>query len=171
MKNLEFYLLFESINVLHRKFINAIVKSDVEVVRAALTAGRVDPGANDNVAIQVASEIGNLEIFKMLIVDDRVDIVANNNMSIFIASKKGNLDIVRELLHAERVDPSARNNSAIHWASVNKHFEVVAELLAQDRVVRKFEYRTMSEVIKRELKKMYAYINTDEDIKMMIEMI
>ena len=49
---------------------------------------RVDPSANDNLAIQRASSYGRTEIVKLLLDDSRVDPSANNNYALRIARGK-----------------------------------------------------------------------------------
>ncbi|MCI0382818.1 MAG: ankyrin repeat domain-containing protein [Chlamydiae bacterium] len=94
----------------------------------------INPGANNNAAIQLASQNGHFKVVKELLEDSRVDPSANNNEAIRNASEKGHLEVVKELLNDPRVDPSTNNNEAIRKASENNHPKVVKELLQDSRV-------------------------------------
>jgi len=104
------------------------------VVRMMLTDPRVDPGANDNIAIWMASQYGYTEIVKLLLADPRVDPGARENVAIWMASQYGYTEVVRLLLADPRVDPSTHDNIAIRWASEYGYTEVVKLLLADPRV-------------------------------------
>jgi len=94
----------------------------------------IDPSAENNYAIRVASENGHLAVVNRLLADERVDPSADNNFAIRWASENGHLAVVNRLLQDERVDPSALDNNAIQWASHNGHLAVVERLLADERV-------------------------------------
>jgi len=111
----------------------AIKERDDGSVDLLIQAG-VDPSAENNRAIQFASDIGNLAAVNRLLQDERVDPSANNNVAIQWASDGGHLAIVNRLLEDERVDPTATNNSAIHYASLRGHLSVVNRLLQDERV-------------------------------------
>jgi len=92
--------------------------------RTLLDCG-VDPTADDNYAIRVASERGHVEVLKILLSDKRVDPTAGDNRAILWASENGHVEVVKILLSDKRVDPTAGDNRAILWASENGHVEVV----------------------------------------------
>ncbi len=95
----------------------------------------IDPSADDNEAIKVASTHGYLSVVKLLLdlpVERGVDPSADNNDAIRFASENGHTSVVKLLLNLpiERgVDPSANDNSAIQFASENGHTSVVKLLL------------------------------------------
>ena len=64
---------------------------------------RVDPSAENNFAILIASIKGHLNILKLLLKDPRVDPTVNNNEIIRSAIKQGNFDIVILLLGCKNV--------------------------------------------------------------------
>ena len=103
-------------------------------VKILLRDDRVDPGADDNHAIRVASRYGHLKMVRKLLKDSRVDPSALDNHAIQVASRNGHALVVRELLKDSRVDPSANNNKAIGWASWRNRLSVVKELLKDSRV-------------------------------------
>ena len=105
-----------------------------ESIILLLQDGRVDPGAQDNYAIRLASQKGHLEIVRILLQDCRVDPGAAYNYAIRFASKKGHLEIVRLLLQDSRVNPCAECNESIRWASENGHLEIVRLLLQDSRI-------------------------------------
>ena len=103
-------------------------KGDIEIVELLLADPRVDPSANDNYAIELASQKGHDKVVELLLVDPRVDPSAYDNYAIRMASQNGHDKVVELLLADPRVDPSADNNYAIQLASQKGHDKVV-ELL------------------------------------------
>ena len=91
----------------------------------------VDPSADNNIAIRLASTEGHKEVVEILLEDPRVDPSDINNITIRYASESDHKEVVEMLLKDLRVDPSADNNYAIRWASINGHKEVV-EILLKD---------------------------------------
>ena len=114
-------------------FQEAITKGDALMVELFIQAG-VDPSAEDNRAIQLASENGHLSVVDRLLQDARVDPSAQDNAAIREASDSGHLPVVDRLLQDARVDPSARDNYAIQIASACGHIAVVDRLLQDARV-------------------------------------
>jgi ankyrin repeat protein len=91
---------------------------------------RVDPAAEDKLAIIWASIEGKVDVVRLLLAwvspnGERVDPAAQDNKAIRLASREGEVDVVRLLLADARVDPAARNNAASKEASRNGHLEVV----------------------------------------------
>ena len=113
-----------------------LVKSDShpELIKLLLLDKRIDPTANDNAAIKLASKKGYFEIVKILLEDSRVDICVSNNYPVQLASQYGHLEIVKLLLQNSKVNPSLDDNYAINFASVNGHLEIVKILLQDKRV-------------------------------------
>jgi len=103
-----------------------------EIVKWVLEnmGGRVDPGAEDNWAIKLASRNGHAEVVRLLLADPRVDPSAEDNWAIKLASYHGHVEVVRMLLVDPRVDPSAEDNWAIQMALRCGHTEV-AEVLKE----------------------------------------
>jgi ankyrin repeat protein len=59
----------------------------VEVVKLLLNEPRVDPSADDNCAIRLASKNGHFEVVKLLLNDPRGDPSAYNNYANRLATK------------------------------------------------------------------------------------
>jgi predicted ATPase len=104
------------------------------VVARLLQDERVDPAADDNAAIQIASRNGHLPVVDRLLQDERVDSAANSNYAIQLASQYCHLPVVERLLQDERVDPAADDNYAIRMASEYGQVPVVDRLLQDARV-------------------------------------
>lgn len=121
------------------RFSRAIYDGDVGMVSLLIHLG-IDPSAERNFAIQVASERGHQAVVNWLLADPRVDPSAGENYPIRWASKNGHVAVVDRLLQYRDasgrlcVDPSAEDNLAIRWASRNGHVAVVDRLLADPRV-------------------------------------
>lgn len=98
------------------------------IVHLGLMNG-VDPSANNNYAIRVASQTGNVKVVKMLMNVKGVDPGAHNNQAIGLACSEGHIDVVKALLASDLVDPSADDNYAIKRACENGHSKVVKLLL------------------------------------------
>jgi ankyrin repeat protein len=60
-----------------------------------LERSNVNPGAEDNQAIQLASAYGYADIVRLLLKRTEVNPGANNNIAIRLSSTHGNSDIVR----------------------------------------------------------------------------
>ena len=85
----------------------------------------VDPAADDNCAIRLASENGHTSVVELLLQDTRVDPAAADNNAIQLASRNGHTSVVQLLLEDTRVDPAADDNYAIRRASKNGHLDVL----------------------------------------------
>ena len=70
-----------------------------------LRDGRVDPSAENNDAIRLASERGHRDVVELLLGDDRVDPSAENNSAIRFASRRGHSEVMMLLLKDKRVNP------------------------------------------------------------------
>jgi len=104
--------------------IRAADDGDFTTVNILILAG-VDPTANDNAAIIVASFNGHVEVVKLLLQQPRADPTADNNYAIREASENGYIEVVKLLLEQPGVDPTAEDNEAIRKASENGYLEVV----------------------------------------------
>jgi len=88
------------------------------------------------------------------------------------AARTGDVEAVKvvELLLKDRdVDPAANNNYIIKWASVNGHVEIIKMLLNDVRVLSSLEYESLDNLIKVEIMNMFDFINSDNDIKMFLD--
>ena len=106
----------------------------IDLVKMLLEDKRVNPAANDNFAIRLASRNGYTEVVKVLLADLRVDPCFADNHAIRWASKNGHTEIFKLLLKDSRVDLQHEDNYAIRWASRNGHTEIVQLLLADSKV-------------------------------------
>jgi len=86
-------------------FSEAACEGEAEVVRALLADSRVDPTADNNFAIRVASGYGYAEVVRALLADPRVDPAADDDYAIRVASYYGHAEVVRALLADPRADP------------------------------------------------------------------
>ena len=138
--NKEFQLLIDKMNIRDfrnlsepqiQKIIDYIMKhNDIETLNYVLERN-MDPSANDNYAIRLASLNGHLAVVDRLLKDPRVDPSANDNYAIRLSSYYGHHLVVDRLLQDPRVDPSAADNEAIRAANSNL---VVDRLLKDPRV-------------------------------------
>jgi hypothetical protein len=83
----------------------AVDNSSAPLVKLLLTDSRIDPSANDQLAISSASFHGHPEIVKLLLADPRVDPSTHDQWPIRVASDNGRADVVKLLLD-QRVDIS-----------------------------------------------------------------
>lgn len=109
---------------------------DTKIVELLLKNPRVDPSANDNLAIHVASQNGHSEVVELLLQDPRVDPAARDNFAIRVASQYGHYEVVKLLLQDPRVDPTANDNNAVDMAIRNCYRETAKLLLTDPRVAR-----------------------------------
>jgi hypothetical protein len=89
---------------------------------------------DNNYAVRLAAENGQLAIVDRLLQDKRVDPSADNNYAVRLAAENGHLAVVDRLLQDKRVDPSANANWAVRFAAEFGHLAVVDRLLKDDRV-------------------------------------
>ena len=75
-----------------------------EVLKILLEDPRVDPSANDNFALRLASAEGHTEVVRILLADERVDPSAKDNEALRWASSEGHTEVVNLLLADPRVD-------------------------------------------------------------------
>ena len=84
---------------------------NVDIVRAILMDGRVDPAFNNSECIELAVDSGYKEVVQMLLDDGRADPARNNNECLEIAVDRGYKEIVKMLLDDGRADPRAEFRS------------------------------------------------------------
>jgi len=121
-------------------FIQSIYENQIEIFNLLLCNVNCDVTCDDDDAIQIASEMGNILMVNLLLKDGRVNPGANKNYAIRWASEKGHYEIVKILLGHPKVDPSDRQNCAIQWAAEKGHVEVVQVLIKNYKPTSLFLY-------------------------------
>jgi hypothetical protein len=115
-----------------QSFINQHSKSShKDVFKMLLEDPRIDPSADYNYSIRVASENGHTEIVEMLLHDPRVDPSAWNNYAIRNASENGHTEIVEMLLKDSRVDASAYGFIAVKYMYFKREYDLVIEMICK----------------------------------------
>eukprot|EP01118_Nematostelium_gracile_P010240 TRINITY_DN3512_c0_g1_i1.p1 TRINITY_DN3512_c0_g1~~TRINITY_DN3512_c0_g1_i1.p1 ORF type:complete len:244 (+),score=54.31 TRINITY_DN3512_c0_g1_i1:70-801(+) len=110
------------------------VDAKEESIIKLLEDERIDPSAEMNRAIRIASQKGWIELVNRLLEDHRVDPSCASNAPIRSASSNGHAQIVIRLLCDGRVDPSAEGNHAVKIASAYGRADIVNILLQDKRV-------------------------------------
>ena len=105
-----------------------------DVVRLIINDGRVDPAADENNALRLASAYGHTGVVRLLLSDERVNPAAADDYAFGLASDNGHTEVVRLLLSDKRVKPATRDNYAIRVASAFGHTGVLRLLLEDGRV-------------------------------------
>ena len=121
----------------NEEFTSAFVLGRIDVVDRLLRGAHVDPSANDNRAIRMASSGGHLAIVDRLLQDPRVDPSVHKNRAVRHASECGHLDVVDRLLQDPRVNPMETDDDdtdAFLLACEAGHLAVVDRLLQDPRV-------------------------------------
>jgi ankyrin repeat protein len=85
------------------KFSLAVLKGNVEEVKAMLLNKNISPDYHNNAAISYASSRGHLEVVKILLLDPRVDPSDYNNRALKFACDKAHINVIKELLKNARV--------------------------------------------------------------------
>jgi hypothetical protein len=131
-------LIDSGAEITRQAFPIACEKGQTEIVRLLIDLPierGVNPGANDNAALQRACEKGQTEIVRLLLdlpVERGVNPGANDNAALQRACEKGQTEIVRLLLDfpVERgVNPGAKNNNALGLACNKGHIDIVRLLI------------------------------------------
>ena len=91
-------------------FFQACSRGNVIEVDHMIQSGLVNPAAQDNYAIRMASASRHLDVVNRLLQDVRVDPTSDNNWALRIAYFNNDLDIVNRLLEDPRVDPMNTKN-------------------------------------------------------------
>ncbi|KAI8844224.1 ankyrin repeat-containing domain protein [Chytridium lagenaria] len=120
-------------SLLQHLFRHAVKSGSSRVVRFLLFTGRVDPTADDDLAIRDACERGYTDIVLILLKFSnpsypKVDPVARSNYAMRMASQNGHARVVKVLLETGRVTPCA-----LHWAASRGHADIVRMLLDTGR--------------------------------------
>ena len=118
----------------NERFQQAARQGNVDAIENLLQNEQVDPSADHNAAISIASAYGRLRVVERLLQDPRVDPSDDHNKAIRNASAYGKFPVVELLLQNPRVNPSDVDNDAIRKASENGHLLVVERLLQNPRV-------------------------------------
>ena len=116
---------------MERTFIEACKSGDLEGVKyfVSFVSQGADVKADNNYAVQFASENGHLEVVKYL-VSQGADVKADNNYAVQVTSENGYLEGVKYLV-SQGADVTANDNYAVRWASIRGHLEVVKYLVSQ----------------------------------------
>jgi hypothetical protein len=77
---------------------------------------RVNPAANENEAIRMASREGHSAVVALLLGDPRVNPAAYDNGAIRLASREGRVEVVKMLLRDSRANPAVNDNELIRSA-------------------------------------------------------
>jgi hypothetical protein len=127
-------LKFEDMEGFQRNYFSLKHVTGIENVLVYLISKGIDPGCNNNFAVQWAAVNGHSKVLKLLLKDSRVNPSVNENYCIRYAAYNGHLKCVQLLLNDLRVDPAAADNFAIRFASSEGHHEIVQLLLTDQRV-------------------------------------
>lgn len=117
-----------------RGFVHACRQNYIAAIDILLKDGRLNPGANENIAITATASSGNLEIMKLLIDDNRADPSANMNEPIFAACKNGHIEMLKLLMEQPSTDPSDDDNRAFKAAFMRDDENIQRLLLTDIRV-------------------------------------
>lgn len=82
----------------HSKFLQAITNGDIVTVKRLIASQRVDPAAEDNIALKLACSQGKNEIAQLLMMFKDVDPAVEDKVCLTIAVQSGNLDLIEMLL-------------------------------------------------------------------------
>ena len=104
-----------------------------EMFELIVNDARVDPSADDNVALRFAVRRGNSNLVRRLLSDPRVDPGKDPHRVIRCAAMKGHTEVVRILMDHPGVGPRD-SDSALSVACRNGHLETVRLLLKNTRV-------------------------------------
>lgn len=115
----------------------AIERDDVQSFRELMSNPHVDPSANRNRALRIASSLGRTEYVKILLEDSRVDPMEEDECeacALTEAAQNGHVAVLRLLLQDKRCDPSAYDNEAIASAAWSGNYNAVMLLLSDPRI-------------------------------------
>lgn len=121
-----------------------------ELIEILLQDPRIDPSADNNIAIRIASASGYSKLVKLLLADGRIDPSANESEAFRNAVLHGHTEVVKLLLAdrqddpCRRVDPSARNNDALHTALRYQDLEILKILLDHSLLDDRIDISTIS---------------------------
>jgi hypothetical protein len=82
---------------------------------------RVDPAADDNLAIQWASMEGKVDVVRLLLADARVDPAAQDNAAAKAATRNGHMEVMRLLNNANRTRRRRKRSRA--QAGLNRAYD------------------------------------------------
>lgn len=111
----------------------AAEKGYTEIVKLLLRT-EIDPSENDNQALCIAAQKGNIDIVKLLLTDTRVNPFDFNNCAIHAAMAHGHDDIVRIFMLDHRFDIDCYVNGVFYRAVATGDINIVKKLLNDDRV-------------------------------------
>jgi ankyrin repeat protein len=111
-------------------------RSSADIVRMLLADERIDPCADNNIALRAACWHGRTEIVRILLKDGRADPRSLDDYAIRTASSGGHIEIVRLLLEDGRANPGLANYEVLFLAASQAgQIEIVRLLLEDDRVI------------------------------------
>ena len=138
-----------------------------EITKILLQDHRIDPSAEDDLAILYAIQLGDIEIVKKFLSDERVrDLTSGGKYHLFDnACYEGHLDIVKLFLKDLRVDPNAGIGGAIFGGR-----DQVLKFLLQDTRIRPISDKYIkSDFIENVCKEGYFDIDFESDIEKVCE--
>lgn len=155
-----------------RYLVDTILQGQFEMTQMLLVDGRIDPGNDNDRAIAVAANRGDVRTIEMLIADPRVDPSAGNNWAIGQAcAGRGNtyIEVLKALLNDPRVDPSANNNEVLYHDIENASVSEVEFLLSLPQIVAVTSHsEAMVHALKREdsdiFRHLFHHPHTDVNI-------
>ncbi|KAI8906036.1 hypothetical protein EDD86DRAFT_277429 [Gorgonomyces haynaldii] len=106
----------------------------LDIVKHCLDDARVDPGAFDQYAVRIASEMGNDKMVRLLIENPRTDPSAEDDFCLYMATNGLHWETVKILLNDARVNPDVCDNYCLKMASEHGQIDIVRLLLKDERV-------------------------------------
>ena len=101
----------------------------VQLVRALLKVGSINPGGDGNKAVLVASQGGHVGVVTVLLADERVDPADGESLALQRAAQNGRAEVVALLIEDGRVDVNARDGFALREAAGWGYLDTVRALL------------------------------------------
>lgn len=114
-----------------------------ELIQRLLKQG-ADPTVEDNIAIKIASRMGNIKVVKQLLLDSRVDPSADKNYAIKWATQNNHWSVVSELLNDKRVNPAVDNGNVYMRIVKNGDAELVKKIQSDERILNNPEFQEKS---------------------------
>jgi ankyrin repeat protein len=112
----------------------AVQEGHIPVIELLLEKGNVNPAANENAALRIASENGLTDIVQLLLERPEVNPGALNNEALMDATRNGHTDIVRLLLAHPKFNPSVGVDQAAFLASSMNHADIVKLFIIDGRL-------------------------------------
>jgi hypothetical protein len=103
----------------------------------------VDPSIDNNIAVQLASELGHARIVSLLLTHPKTDPSRRDNSCIQHACKNGHADVVKILLKDCRINPFVNDCYPMEIAIKNKHYTVIKLLVSDPRIYETENFRSL----------------------------